>query len=100
MGNSADDAQEAIADIMARQMQSAQNSAYDWKVCVGAVSAAAAAFRAIPVGGAQKDYVGTVIGRLTALRDSYNDPEGEYTNGASDIGSAVAAIERYARTLG
>lgn len=100
MSSSTEGAQQAIAEIMAGQMRSAQSSEYDWKVCVGAMSAAGAAFRAIPVEGTPGDYVRTVAVRLAALRDSYDDPEGEYTNGASSIGSAVAAIERYARTLG
>lgn len=94
-----EDVQGAIAAIVAARMQSAQRSEYDWKVCVRAVGAADAVFRTVAVAGTPRTYAQAVIDRLAALRDSYNDPDGEYTNGSSDIGSTVADIERLARTL-
>ena len=98
MGDSVEDVRQAIAEIIAARRQAAQQSPYDWKVCVGAVSAADATFRSISMTGTPAEFLRTVINQLAALRDSYDDPDGEYTNGCSDIGSVVVALEGLERT--
>jgi len=67
----------AIDAIVEEQRRSASASPYDWKVCVMAVGAAAAALDRVPVAGTAADYAAHVLAALTALRDTYDDPSGE-----------------------
>ena len=87
----------AIDAIVEEQRRSASASPYDWKVCVMAVGAAAAALDRVPVEGSAADYAAQVLATLTALRDTYDDPSGEHTNGSSEIGSIVSRVARLAR---
>lgn len=91
--STAAEAHAAIAAIMAERAADAEQSAYDWKVCVRAVSVANTAFKQIAVNGGAREYCGHVIAVLTALRDEYYDHDGEYTSGRSDIGTIVARVE-------
>lgn len=94
-----DEARDAIAAVIGEQMWAALRSDYDSKVCVAAVSAADAVFRNTAVGDDPKTYVLGLIAKLTALRDAYDDPDGEYTNGSSSIGSVLTGVERVSRRL-
>ena len=87
----------AIDAIVEEQRRSASASPYDWKVCVMAVGAAAAALDRVPVEGTDADYAANVLAVLTALRDAYDDQSGEHTNGSSEIGSIVAKVARLTR---
>ena len=83
---------DAISRIVEARQRAAAASAYDRKVCILAVATAAAAVERIPVSGTPQDYLATVVATLLALRDSYYDPDGEYTSGVSDIGSVYELV--------
>ena len=85
---------DAIVEVIAERRVKAQASQYDWKVCVGAVAAAERTFLAVPVTGSAGEYFRAVLEALTTLGDGYNDPDGEYTSGASEIGSIVYSLGR------
>lgn len=72
--------------------EDAASSAYDRAVCIKAISTANDVFMAIPVAGSAEDYFQTVYQELTTLQKSYNDPDGEYTNGKAMIGSLLGEI--------
>ena len=85
---------------MADRQAAASASPYDWKVCVGAVSAARDEFEKVAVAGTADDYAATVIARLEQLRDAYYDPDGEYTSGRSDIGTVIEKIRKALKSVG
>ena len=89
----AKDVHGAIALIVDKQRASAQQSAYDWKVCVLAVSAAHEVFRDVPVQGSAAEYCDAVLATLVALQDRYSDSDGEFTNGSSEIGTIAARVK-------
>lgn len=84
---------EQIAAIVDDQIEQEKKSPYDWKVAVKAAWAAQSAFEAVPVEGEAEAYVRAVIDKLVALRERYNDPDGEYTSGKGEIGSIISRIE-------
>jgi len=86
--------------IMADRQAAASASPYDWKVCVGAVSAAQGEFEKIAVAGTAHEYATAVIARLERLRDTYYDPDGEYTSGRSDIGTVIEKIREALKSVG
>lgn len=83
---------EAIGRIVDTRRRAAAASPYDRKVCILAVATAAASIERVPVAGIPQDYLACVVATLLALRDSYYDPDGEYTSGASDIGSVYELV--------
>lgn len=83
---------DAIGRIVEARRRAAAASAYDRKVCILAVATAAEAIERVPVSGTPRDYLASVVATLLALRDSYYDPDGEYTSGASDIGSVYELV--------
>jgi hypothetical protein len=89
----------AIAAIMAERAADAEQSPYDWKVCVRAVGVADDAFKKVAVSGDGREYCERVIAALTALRDEYYDHEGEYTSGRSDIGTIVDGVEQLLKKI-
>ncbi|UVK56313.1 hypothetical protein DBIPINDM_002908 [Mesorhizobium sp. AR02] len=100
MASSADEFRDRIVAIMADRQAAASASPYDWKVCVGAVSAAQAEFEKVVVAGTAHDYAAAVISRLERLRDAYYDPDGEYTSGRSDIGTVIEQIRKALKSIG
>ena len=100
MALSAEEFRDKIVAIMADRQAAASASPYDWKVCVGAVSAARAEFEKVSVSGSAQDYGAAVISGLERLRDAYYDPDGEYTSGRSDIGSVVEKIRAALKSIG
>jgi len=92
MAPSAEEFRDRIIAIMADRQAAASASPYDWKVCVGAVSAARGEFEKVAVAGTAHDYATAVMARLGRLRDAYCDPDGEYTSGRSDIGTVIEKI--------
>jgi len=100
MAPSAAQFRDIIVAIMADRHAAASASPYDWKVCVGAVSAAQGEFEKVVVAGTAHDYAATVIARLEQLRDAYYDPDGEYTSGRSDIGTVIEKIRKALKSVG
>ncbi|WP_095204834.1 hypothetical protein [Mesorhizobium carmichaelinearum] len=100
MAPSAEEFRDRIIAIMADRQAAASASPYDWKVCVGAVSAARSEFEKVVVAGTAHDYAADVIARLERLRDAYYDPDGEYTSGRSDIGTVIEKIRKALRSIG
>lgn len=100
MAPSAAQFRDIIVAIMADRQAAASASLYDWKVCVGAVSAAQGEFEKVAVAGTAHDYAATVIARLEQLRDAYYDPDGEYTSGRSDIGTVIEKIRKALKSIG
>ena len=100
MAPSAKDFRDRIVAIIADRQAAASASPYDWKVCVGAVSAAQGEFEKVVVAGTAHDYGAAVIARLERLRDAYYDPDGEYTSGRSDIGTVVEKIRTALKSIG
>lgn len=96
---SAEQFRDRIAAIIADRQAAAAASPYDWKVCVGAVSAAQAEFEKVSVAGSASDYGAAVISRLERLLEGYYDPEGEYTSGRSDIGTVIEMIRKTLRLI-
>ena len=100
MASSAEEFRDRIVAIMADRQAAAAASPYDWKVCVGAVSAARGEFENVIVAGTAHDYGAAVISRLERLRDAYYDPDGEYTSGRSDIGTVIENIRKALKSIG
>jgi len=100
MASSAEEFRDRIVAIMADRQAAAAASPYDWKVCVGAVSAARGEFEKVGVSGTAQDYGAAVISRLERLRDAYYDPDGEYTSGRSDIGTVIENIRKALKSIG
>ena len=100
MASSAEEFRDRIVAIMADRQAAAAASPYDWKVCVGAVSAARGEFAKVVVAGTAHDYGAAVISRLERLRDAYDDPDGEYTSGRSDIGTVIENIRKALKSIG
>lgn len=96
---SLDEVHHAISGIFDAQRRSAERSDYDRRVCILAVSAAALKWQEIEVAGSPSMYLRSILTALEILRDSYYDPDGEYTSGCSEIGSIVAKIERLQSAL-
>ena len=92
--SSAEQLRDAIAAIMTDRQSAAVASAYDWKVCVRAVSATKAEFLKVEVAGSARSYGHAVISRLERLLEGYYDPEGEFTSGRSDIGTVIEMIRK------
>jgi hypothetical protein len=93
---SAEDVHSAVMAIAADRRIAAGKSAYDWKVCVQAVEAAADVIGTVPVSGSPGEYHDAVLSRLRELLEDYYDPDGEYTSGKSEIGTIVSGIESLA----
>ncbi|WP_140735640.1 hypothetical protein [Mesorhizobium sp. B2-3-4] len=100
MATSAKEFRDRIVAIITDRQAAASASPYDWKVCVGAVSAARSEFEKVAVTGTAQDYATVVISRLERLRDAYYDPDGEYTSGRSDIGTVVEMIRKASKAIG
>ena len=83
---SAEQMHAAIKKIIERRSIEASQSAYDHKVCILAVSAAADTIRRVPVAGTAIEYGQAVAALLSDLSNTYNDPDGEYTSGKGSIG--------------
>jgi hypothetical protein len=99
MAPSAEEFRAEIVEIMADRQAAASASPYDWKVCVGAVSAARGEFEKVAVAGTAHDYAAAVIAHLERLRDAYCDPDGEYTSGRSDIGTVIEKIRKALKAI-
>ena len=81
-----------ILDIISQRHMTAQRSEYDWKVSTKAVAVAASAVKGVNVAGSAAEYRQAVLSTLEALQSDYNDPDGEHTNGSSEIGSLIREI--------
>jgi hypothetical protein len=84
----------AIKAIIERRSVEAAQSPYDRKVCILAVSAAQDAVNRVPVEATATEYCQRVVAVLSALQDSYNDPDGEYTSGKAPIGDIYFDVWR------
>ena len=85
---------QAITRIVAKRSQAAARSEYDVGVCVAAVAAARDVFERVPVEGSAIAYGHAVVTALSALRDDYHDPDGEYTSGTAPIGDVFYDVAR------
>ncbi|MBT6275454.1 MAG: hypothetical protein HOI95_15120 [Chromatiales bacterium] len=83
---------ERFALTLQRHALSAQSSEYDRSVVISAIAPARAVINAVAVEGSAYDYGQQVITALDSLRDGYNDPDGEYTNGRGPLGSLAGGI--------
>ena len=92
-------ARNVIKKIMAEQAIKESNSEYDKSVCISAVAAAGDRFEEIEVSGSASEYVGRVYDAISDLQDTYNDSDGEYTNGKAPIGSVLGRIYDLKRTI-
>lgn len=76
----------AIETIFAERTQKASQSEYDRSVLLGAVAAARDAVENVAWTDAADAYKEDLLETLSELRASYNDPDGQYTNGKAMIG--------------
>ena len=84
----------AIKAIIEKRSVEVSQSQYDMKVCVGAVGAARDIFESVPVEGTAAVYGQAVAAALSKLRDTYNDPDGEFTSGKAPIGDVYYDVSR------
>ena len=89
-----------ILAAVAQHAVAAQESQYDRTVCITAVGAARSTVEAIAPDCASQDFGSRVLCALNSLHQTYNDTDGEYTNGRGVIGSLIADIEAAVRKAG
>lgn len=81
-----------LLEIVNAHAVKASNSQYDQGVCVLAISTARKTIMSIPTDLPPADYQEQVLQSLTALFETYHDPDGEYTSGKGVIGSLIDDI--------
>ena len=81
-----------IEIAFSKARQSAASSEYDKSVCVRAIAVAYDTASGIPIKGESISYLNTIIEELVKLKQGYNDPDGEYTNGSAMIGTLIGFI--------
>jgi hypothetical protein len=96
----ADELKILILATVAEHAIAAQASRYDRTVCITAVVAARDVIEGISANNQLQNYTEEVLGSLNALRQTYNDPDGQYTNGKGVIGSLFGDVEAVMREAG
>lgn len=81
-----------ILRVIDQHAISAQASQYDRRVCITAVGAVRSSVEDIPVEGSAQSFGQQVLEAVTSLLETYNDRDGEYTNGRGVIGSLLGDI--------
>ena len=84
--------QAQILQVLSRHALKAQDSQYDRSVSITAIATARDHFNRVTVDGTADSYIQSVLADLLALQETYNDPEGQYTNGRGVLGSLIADI--------
>ena len=81
-----------ILETFAERSLKASQSQYDRGVNIRAVMTAREVFKAVPVHGTAAEYHRHILTEIAALKDHYNDPNGEYTSGKAPIGDVYMDI--------
>lgn len=81
--------QAEIEKILRKRALEASSMAYDKSVWIGAVAAARQAYERVLVVEPVTAYHGAVVAALSHLSETYNDSDGEYTNGRGGIGDVL-----------
>ncbi len=81
--------QRAIAKIISKRAIEASQIPYDTKVWVGAVAEARRVFERVALVETIEAYHKDVVRALSIASDTYNDSDGEYTNGRGGIGNVL-----------
>ena len=84
--------QAQILQILNRHALEAQNSQYDRSVSITAIATARDHFNQVAVESSAEAYCQRVLADLITLQETYNDPDGEYTNGRGVLGSLIGDI--------
>ncbi|MCB1483072.1 MAG: hypothetical protein KDJ55_14200 [Rhodobiaceae bacterium] len=84
------DIKRRILEIIGKHALAAQASSYDRHVAVTAVARARAVVESMPIDPDDAcDPASGILEALRALHATYNDPDGEYTNGKGVLGSLI-----------
>ena len=87
---------ETVTAILNEQTQREQNS-YDWKVGVRAVAHARAAVTALfesELPETKDELIQQILQVLKKVQDAQQENQGEYSSGASTIGSVIAKVRQ------
>lgn len=79
----------AIEKIVAKRAIEASQMPYDTKVWVGAVDKARRVFENVALADTVEVYHKDVVSALSETSETYNDSDGEYTNGRAGIGDIL-----------
>jgi len=81
--------QRAIQKIVRNRAIEASQIPYDTKVWIGAVEEARRVFERVSVAKPVEAYHKAVVQALSEASETYNDSDGEYTNGRGGIGNVL-----------
>lgn len=95
----ADELKTHIIAAVAKHAVAAQASQYDRTVCISAVAAARSVVEDIIPDNPPQNYGEQVLCALKSLLQTYNDPDGKYTNGRGVIGSLLDDVEAVVRKV-
>ena len=84
--------QTQILQVLNRHARKAQDSQYDRSVSITAIATARNHFNRVILDGSAEAYRQRVLADLIALQETYNDPDGEFTNGRGVLGSLIGDI--------
>ena len=90
----AEDVQNEIEKIISTRAIEASEMPYDRRVWIAAVSEARRVLGGVTVDGTSRAYYSAVVSVLSEASDTYNDPDGEYTNGRGAIGNILYDVMR------
>lgn len=96
----ADELKAQILAVVAKHAIAAQASQYDRSVCITAVATVRKLVEGISTDNQLQDYSENVSTSLNALREAYNDTDGQYTNGKGVIGSLQGDVEAVIQKAG
>lgn len=89
-----------INAVVAKHAVAAQASQYDRTVAITAVATARGIIEEILSDESIQNYGEQVLSALKSLLQTYNDPDGQYTNGRGIIGSLLGDMEAVVRKVG
>lgn len=89
-----------ISAAIAKHAVAAQQSQYDRTVCITAVAKARSVVEGVSTDNQLQDYGEEVLSALNSLLQTYNDTDGQYTNGRGVIGSLLGDITVVVRKAG
>ncbi len=81
-----------VLNVLEAHALAAQASQYDRRVAVTAISTARAHIEEILAEGSAEAYGNLVLAALASQLETYNDPDGVYTNGRGVIGSLLGDL--------
>lgn len=81
--------QRAVEKIIRKRAIEASQTAYDTSVWIGAVEEARRVFEGVVLVESVEIYHKAVVRALSEASDTYNDTDGEYTNGRGGIGNVL-----------